>query len=178
MRRLQELKAQREQKRRAPEDINIDATWDRLMVQNNVDTESVPVPIDSNHVRVPQRWGKRLVIVTTSLRRQRERDNLQRQLDLVHVNAELNGVNVDKEESQDEEQEWDPDAAEFMARHSRIIQTDSGNATVGSRDRHGDGDDDDAGSNISLLPMNYKGIYSEGIFLNLDWPRGGVPVAA
>ena len=65
-----------------------------------------------------------------------------------------------------------------MAQGSRIIQTDSGNATVGSRDRHGDRDDDDAGSNISLLPMNYKGIYSEGIFLNLDWPRGGVPVAA
>ena len=26
--------------------------------------------------------------------------------------------------------------------------------------------------------MNDKGIYTEGLFLNLDWPRGGDPVAA
>ena len=31
---------------------------------------------------------------------------------------------------------------------------------------------------MSLLLPNYKGIYAEGIFLILDRPRGGVPVAA
>ena len=47
-----------------------------------------------------------------------------------------------------------------------------------SGERHGYGYDDDAGSEISLLPLNDKGIYSEVIFLNLDRPRGGVLVAA
>ena len=43
---------------------------------------------------------------------------------------------------------------------------------------HGDGDDYDAGSEISILPLNDRGIYYEGLFFNLDWPRGGVPVTA
>ena len=49
---------------------------------------------------------------------------------------------------QDEEQKWDPTAAESMARRSQIIQTDAGNATVGSGKRHGDGDENDVGSDI------------------------------
>ena len=34
------------------------------------------------------------------------------------------------------------------------------------------------GYEISLLLLNDKGIYDKGLFLYLDWPRGGVPVAA
>ena len=79
---------------------------------------------------------------------------------------------------QDEEQKWYPAVAEFMARRLRIIQTEAGNATVGSGERHGDGDKYDAGSETSLLPLNDKGICAEGIFFNLDQPRGGVPVSA
>ena len=45
-----------------------------------------------------------------------------------------------------------------MARRLQIIQTEAGNATVGSGDRHGDGDDDDVGYEISLVPLNDKGI--------------------
>ena len=183
IRRSQELKARREllrreRERRAPEDINRDATWDRLMAQDGVDADAVPVPIDRDHGRGPQRGGRRRVLAATSLRRQREREILQRQLDLAHAHVELNGKNVHEEESQDEEQEWDPAVAEFMARGSRIIQTEAGNATVGSDERHGDGDDDDAGSEIPLLPLNDKGIHAEDLFLNLDRPRVGIPVAA
>ena len=65
-----------------------------------------------------------------------------------------------------------------MAQCSRIIQTEAGNATIGSYKRYGDGDDTDVGSDISLLPLNDKYINTEGPFLNLDRPRGGVPVAA
>ena len=43
-----------------------------------------------------------------------------------------------------------------MAQRSRIIQTGSGNATIGGGKRHVDGDDDDAGSGISILPLNNK----------------------
>ena len=75
-------------------------------------------------------------------------------------------------------QERDPDTEEFMVRLLRIIQTESGNATVGSDERQGDGDDDDSGSEISLLPLNDKGIYGEGLLLNLDWLRGGVTIAS
>ena len=80
--------------------------------------------------------------------------------------------------SQDEEQEWEPAAAEFMAQLLRIIQTEAGNATVGSGEQNGDGDNDDAGSEKSLLLLNGKGIYAGGLFLNLDRPCGGFPVAA
>ena len=45
-----------------------------------------------------------------------------------------------------------------MARHLRIIQTEAGNVTVGSSKRHVDGDDNEAGSGIYLLPLNNKGI--------------------
>ena len=31
---------------------------------------------------------------------------------------------------------------------------------------------------ISLLPINDKVIHAEGLFLDLDWTRGGVPVTA
>ena len=64
-----------------------------------------------------------------------------------------------------------------MARRLRLFQTEAGNATVGSNKRHGDGDSDDAGFEVYLLPLYDKGIYAEGIFLYLNWPRGGVPVA-
>ena len=66
----------------------------------------------------------------------------------------------------------------FMARLLRRIQTEAENSTIGSGEPHGDGDDDDAGSDIYLLPMNDKFIYAEGLFINLDRPRGAVPVAA
>ena len=62
MRRYQELKAQRDRERRDPEDINRDATLDRLMVQDDIDTDSAPVLIDRDTGRRPQRWGRRLVI--------------------------------------------------------------------------------------------------------------------
>ena len=71
-------------------------------------------------------------------------------------------------------QEWDPAAAEFMARRLRIIHTEAGNATIGSGNWHGDGDNYEAGSEISLLNLNDKVIHAEGIFLNLDWPHGSV----
>ena len=51
--------------------------------------------------------------------RKRERETLHRQSDLEHAQTELSGN--DEEESQDEEQEWDPAAAEFMARRLQII---------------------------------------------------------
>ena len=44
--------------------------------------------------------------------------------------------------------------------------------------RHGDGDDNDSGYEISFLTLNDKGIYAERLFLNLDQPHGVVPVAA
>ena len=56
--------------------------------------------------------------------------------------------------------------------------SDAGNATIESDERHGYGDNDDAGSEKYLLLLNNKGIYSEGLFLNFDWSRSGVPVAA
>ena len=56
--------------------------------------------------------------------------------------------------------------------------SDAGNATIESGERHGYGDNDDAGSEKYLLLLNNKGIYSEGLFLNFDWSRSGVPVAA
>ena len=65
-----------------------------------------------------------------------------------------------------------------MARLLRIIHTEAGNATVGSGEKHGDGDNDDAGYEISILPLNDKGIHTEVPLLNLDRPRGSVPVAA
>ena len=53
-----------------------------------------------------------------------------------------------------------------MAQRLRIIQTEAENATVWSGKRHDDGDDNDAGYEISLLPLYDKGIHSEGLFLN------------
>ena len=64
-----------------------------------------------------------------------------------------------------------------MSRRSQIIQTKAGNNTVGISDRRGDGYEDEAGSEISIFPMNNKGIHSEGLFLNLDRPGGSVSVA-
>ena len=71
-----------------------------------------------------------------------------------------------------------PCCSRVMARRLRIFQTKSGRATVGSGERHGDGYDYDVGYEISLLPLYDKVIHAEGIFLNLDRPRSGVPVAA
>ena len=65
-----------------------------------------------------------------------------------------------------------------MARRLRIFQTEAGYAEIGIIKRHGDGDDDDAGSDIFLLPLNDKGIYAEGLFLNLDRLHSGVTFAA
>ena len=72
-----------------------------------------------------------------------------------------------------------------MAQRLWIIQTEASNSTVGrgerqaaSGKRHGDGENDDAGSEIDLLMMNDKGIYAKGLFFNLYRPRGSVPVAA
>ena len=65
-----------------------------------------------------------------------------------------------------------------MARRLQIIQTEAENSTVGSGKWHGDGDCESSQSEISLLPLKDKGIYAEGLFLYLDRPRGGVPVAA
>ena len=65
-----------------------------------------------------------------------------------------------------------------MARCLQIIHTEAGNATLESGEWHGDGDVDDAGSEIYLLPLNDKGIHAEGLFLNLYWLRVGVTVAA
>ena len=52
------------------------------------------------------------MIAANYLCRQRKRETLKCQLDLAHVDAELNGN--DEGELQDEEQEWDPSAAKFM----------------------------------------------------------------
>ena len=60
----------------------------------------------------------------------------------------------------------------------QMIQNEAGNATVGSDKWHGDGDGNKAGSEISILKLNDKGIHAEGVFLNFDRPCGGVPVAA
>ena len=65
-----------------------------------------------------------------------------------------------------------------MAQHLRIIHIEAGNATVGRGEQNGDVDGDDLGSDTSLLLLNDKGIRTEGIFCNLDWPHGGVPVVA
>ena len=65
-----------------------------------------------------------------------------------------------------------------MVRLSWIIQTEDGNAIIGSSKQHGDGDNNDAGSEIALFPLNDKGIHTEGLFLILDWPSGGVPIAS
>ena len=91
------------------------------------------------------------MIEATYLHRQRERETLQRQLELAHAHADLNGNIFYEEESQDEEQEWDPAAAEFMVRKLRIIKTESGNATVGNGKQDGDEDENNLGSEISLF---------------------------
>ena len=116
------------------------------------------------------------MFVETPLCSQRDRETLQCQLYLAHAHIELN--ENEEKESQDEEQEWESAAAEFIVQRLRMIYTEDGNTTVGRGKRHGDGDDNVAGSDISLLPMNDKGIYAEGLFLYLDRPRGGVPVSA
>ena len=80
------------------------------MVQDDVDTYYVPVPIGRDHCRGPHRGVRTRVIAVTYLRRQMERENLLHQLDFSHAHTELNAENIDEEESQDEEQERDPDA--------------------------------------------------------------------
>ena len=62
------------------------------MEQDSVNTYAVPFPIDREHG--PQRGGRRRVIEETSLCRKRVRETLQRQLDLAHVHAELNGEKI------------------------------------------------------------------------------------
>ena len=61
-------------------------------------------------------------------------------------------------------------------------QSDTGYANSETRKEHflvqrGDVDNNDAGSEISLLPLYDKSIHDEGLFHNLDRPGGGVPVA-
>ena len=43
--------------------------------------------------------------------------------------------------------------------------------------QHGDGEKNEAGSDISLLLLNDKSVRAEGLFLDLDRTGGGVPVA-
>ena len=102
---------------------------------STVENDAVSVPIDIDHGRVPYRGGG--VIAETSLSRQRDQETRQCQRDLSHAHADLNRNY--EEESQDEEQEWDPSTVEFMERRLRIIQTEAGNATVGSGEQHCDG---------------------------------------
>ena len=64
------------------------------MAQDGVNTDAVPLPIDRDHGRGHQRGGRRRVLEATSLCRQREMDNLKRQLDLEHAHTEINGENV------------------------------------------------------------------------------------
>ena len=60
----------------------------------------------------------------------------------------------------------------------RIFQNEDENATVGSIERHGNGDNDYEGYEIFLLLLKNKGIYAEGLLLNLDRPRSSVPFSA
>ena len=83
-------KLQRERKQRAPEDINRDTTWDRLMARDGVTTDTVPTLVDRYRGRISQRGGVG-VLATTCLHTQRERDTLHRQLDLAHAHADFNG---------------------------------------------------------------------------------------
>ena len=101
------------------------------MALDGVNTDAVPISVDRDHGHSPQRGGSRRVIAATSFCSQRKRETLQRQLDLAHVHAKLNGENVDEEESQDYVQEWDPAATGFMAKCSRIIQTKAGMPLLG-----------------------------------------------
>ena len=64
------------------------------MAQYGVDTDGTPIPIDRYHGRGPQIGGRMRVVAATSLCRQREMDNLKRQLDLEHAHTEINGENV------------------------------------------------------------------------------------
>ena len=52
-------------KRRAPENINRDSTWDILMVQDGVDTDAIPLSIDRDHGCGPQNGGRRRVKAAT-----------------------------------------------------------------------------------------------------------------
>ena len=65
------------------------------MALDGINTDAVPVPVDRDHGHSPQKGGSRCVIAATSLCSQRKREILQRQLDLVHAHAKLNGENVD-----------------------------------------------------------------------------------
>ena len=85
------MKERREQERRAPDNVDIDVNWYRLMEYDGIDTEDLPVAIDRDNGHIPQRRERRRMIVATSLYRHRERETLQFQLDLAHAHAELNG---------------------------------------------------------------------------------------
>ena len=63
-----------------------------------------------------------------------------------------------------------------MARRSCIIHTEAGKSTVGSNERHRDGDDNVTGSELSLLPLNDKGIHAEDLLLNREGSHSGIPV--
>ena len=102
------------------------------MALDGINTDAVPVPVDRDHGHSPQKGGSRRVIAATSLCSQRKREILQRQLDLVHAHAKLNGENVDEEESQYYGQEWDPATSGFMAKRLRIIQTKAGMPPLGA----------------------------------------------
>ena len=72
---------------------------------------------------------------------------------------DLNGLNVDEEESQDEEQEWKPAAAEFMVQLLRIIHSEAGNTIVASDERHSDGYNNDAGLRYLFLCWRINHLY-------------------
>ena len=102
------------------------------MALDGINNDAVPIPVDRDHGHSPHRGGSRRVIAATFLCSQREREILQRQLDLAHAHTKINWENVDEEESQDYGQEWDPAAEGFMAQRSRIIQTKAGMPPLGA----------------------------------------------
>ena len=64
-----------------------------------------------------------------------------------------------------------------MAGNNNQSDTENANSEIRKAHfivQHGDGDDDEAGSEISFLTLSNKGIHAEGIFLNLGHPGGGV----
>ena len=67
------------------------------MALDGINNDAVPIPVDRDHGHSPHRGGSRHVIAATSLCSQRKRDILQRQLDLAHAHAKLNGENIEEE---------------------------------------------------------------------------------
>ena len=59
-----------------------------------------------------------------------------------------------------------------MAGNNNQSDTENANSEIRKAHfivQHGDGDDDEAGSEISFLTLSNKGIHAEGIFEFLNW---------